>query len=261
MFRWLKAIFSMAGTMDCQFDPFVISWIAHFNHWYDWGRKNWNPMKFSSYLLLLCGSAFLSHAFSRSSFLELTRCHSKEGRISIISKRLSNTLKLRGGIGEAIDIESISARGLSDILETYEKFGEGPSNVDQSGTTFEAKPDFFNQSENRMDGESEKVAEVYEVRICRQTLFAGKFESRIYRSVIKMCSDPVFFRICARIRVFLNIRIVSGCLRRNGNVGSSCGVSPYRRTFSCPRRSTSSLLTVYEGIPFCSFFVVPAVSS
>jgi hypothetical protein len=23
---------SMAGTMDCQFDPFVISWIAHFNH-------------------------------------------------------------------------------------------------------------------------------------------------------------------------------------------------------------------------------------
>jgi hypothetical protein len=62
------------------------------------------------------------------------------------------TLKLRGGIGEAMDGDARPSRAISDALETFESFGQGPTSLDQSGSRFEAKPDFFNQSENRMDG-------------------------------------------------------------------------------------------------------------
>jgi hypothetical protein len=62
------------------------------------------------------------------------------------------TLKLRGGIGEAMDGDARPSRAISDALETFESFGQGPISLDQSSSRFEAKPDYFNQSENRMDG-------------------------------------------------------------------------------------------------------------
>ena len=77
---------------------------------------------------------------------------SRIGKVRASFDKVTVTLSLRGGIGEAMDGESISARGLSDVLETFEAFGDGPRTVDQSGSTFEAKPDHFNQPDNRMDG-------------------------------------------------------------------------------------------------------------
>jgi hypothetical protein len=68
--------------------------------------------------------------------------------------QIPTMLKLRGGIGEAMDGDTRPSRGISDGLETFESFGQGPTSLDQSSSRFEAKPDHFNQSENRMDGKS-----------------------------------------------------------------------------------------------------------
>ena len=73
-------------------------------------------------------------------------------RISMQDSATWPQLHLRGGIGEALDGETNYARGISNALETFESFGDGPKTLDASSSRLEAMPDYFNQSENRMDG-------------------------------------------------------------------------------------------------------------
>ncbi len=73
-------------------------------------------------------------------------------RSKLVMQESGTALKLRGGIGEAMDGDARPSRAISDALETFESFGQGPTSLDQSSSRFEAKPDYFNQSENRMDG-------------------------------------------------------------------------------------------------------------
>jgi hypothetical protein len=63
-------------------------------------------------------------------------------------------LVLRGGIGEAMDGEAAVNRGISDGLESFDGFGEGPMSLDYSSSHYEPKPSHFNQSDNQMDGYS-----------------------------------------------------------------------------------------------------------